>query len=57
MSWNWATEDIKNDNKKQRDILNDLVKKIWSFIFFILLTQFHFLWELNYFEYDLPAFF
>ena len=36
MSWNWATKDIKNNNKKQREILNDLVKKLWSFIFCLL---------------------
>ena len=50
MSWNWATKHIKNNNKKQREILNDLLKKLFK------LTQFHFLRELYYFEYGLLAF-
>ena len=39
MSWSRATEDSKNN--KNGDILNDLVKQLWSFFFCILnLTSF-----------------
>ena len=30
----------KNNNKKLRDILNDLVKKLWSFFFLFCLLNF-----------------
>ena len=51
MSWSRVTEDSKNN--KNGDILNDLVKQLWSFFFH---TQFNFPWELFHFESGLLTF-
>ena len=50
MSWSRVTEDSKNN--KNGDILNDLVKQLWSFLH----TQFNFSWELFNFELGLLTF-